>query len=69
MPETVELNVTGMSCHHCEMAVSKALKSLDGVVDASADQQAQKAVVTIEPGRVSREAMIEAIKKEGYQAE
>ena len=68
MSEKVELKVTGMSCGHCEMAVSKALMALDGVVKAEADHKAQKAVVEIEAGRVSRDDMIAAVQKAGYEA-
>lgn len=67
MGEKVELKVTGMSCGHCEMAVKKALMALDGVTAALADHKAQKAVVeTTKP--VSREALVAAIKKAGYEA-
>ena len=68
MSEKVELKVTGMSCGHCEMAVKKALLSLDGVKDAMADHKQRKAEVEIEASAVSRESMIEAIKGAGYQA-
>ena len=68
MGTKIELKVTGMSCGHCEMAVKKALMALDGVTQAEADHQAQKAVVEVESDRVSREAMIEAVKKAGYEA-
>jgi len=69
MAEKVELKVTGMSCGHCEMAVNKALKALDGVSDARADHKAQRAEVTADLSRVTREAMIAAIKKAGYEAD
>lgn len=68
MTEKIELKVTGMSCGHCEMAVSKALTALEGVKKAEADHKGSKAVVEAEAGQVSREAMIEAVKKAGYEA-
>ncbi|MEW5723056.1 MAG: heavy-metal-associated domain-containing protein [Thermodesulfobacteriota bacterium] len=68
MVEKVELKVTGMSCGHCEMSVKKALKALDGVSSAEADRQAQKAVVQADLGRVTREALIAAVRKAGYEA-
>ena len=67
MGDKIELKVTGMSCGHCEMAVKKALLALDGVTDASADHKASKAVVET-GGPVDRQAMIDAIKKAGYEA-
>ena len=68
MSEKVELKVTGMSCGHCEMAVKKALSALDGVSGAEADHKGQKAVVEADLSKVTREAIIEAIKKAGYEA-
>ncbi|MDY6852885.1 MAG: cation transporter [Thermodesulfobacteriota bacterium] len=68
MTKKVELKVTGMSCGHCEMAVSKALMALEGVKKAEADHKGAKAVAEVEAGQVSREAMIEAVKKAGYEA-
>jgi len=67
MAEKVELKVVGMSCGHCEMAVKKALLAVSGVKDASADHKANKAVVQVE-GPADRQAMIEAVKKAGYEA-
>jgi len=68
MTEKIELKVTGMSCSHCEMAVSKALMALDSVKKAEADHKEARAVVEVEEGQVSREAMIEAVSKAGYEA-
>ena len=68
MSQKVELKVTGMSCGHCEMAVNKALMALGGVVKAQADHTGQKAVVEIEDDSVSRDDMIAAVKKAGYEA-
>ena len=69
MSEKVELKVTGMNCGHCEMAVKKALEALPGVKSAQADHKAAKAVVEIEGGQTSRQAMVEAVKKAGYEAQ
>lgn len=69
MSEKVELKVTGMNCGHCEAAVKKALMGLDGVIDAAADHQAQKAEVKVTENGPSREEMIQAIVKAGYEAQ
>ena len=68
MAEKFELQVNGMNCGHCEMAVKKALLAIDGVTEAQADHKASKAVVEAMEGRVAREALIEAVKKAGYEA-
>jgi copper chaperone CopZ len=68
MSQKIELKVTGMSCGHCEMSVNKALMALGGVIKAQADHKAQKAVVEINEGSVSRDALIAAVKNAGYEA-
>ncbi len=61
------LKVTGMTCGHCEMAVTKALSAVSGVsrvVEVS--HQRQEALVE---GEAKVEDLIAAVKEEGYQAE
>jgi len=68
--EQIELTVRGMTCEHCEMRVQKALMSVPGVVDAKADREHERAVVTLEPGQqVSTEALIAAVEAMDYDAE
>ena len=65
---TMELRVTGMSCGHCEMRVSKALMAVPGVKDAQADHTKERAVVTVE-GDVAVEDLVDAVNRSGYGAE
>jgi len=68
--EQIELTVRGMTCGHCEMRVQKALKAVPGVVDAEADRENERAVVTLEPNhQVSIEALVAAVAEAGYEAE
>lgn len=46
------INVGGMTCNHCKMAVEKALKTLDGVQDASVDLDAKKVSIEYDPAGV-----------------
>ena len=62
---TTTLKVTGMTCNHCVMAVTKALKSVPGV--ESADVSLPKAQAVVQ-GDADRQAMIAAVKEEGYEA-
>jgi len=59
------LKVDGMTCHHCVMAVTKALESVDGVTSAKVDLDEGSAVVD---GNGDVQAMIAAVQEEGYQA-
>jgi len=62
---TTTLKVTGMTCNHCVMAVTKALNSVPGV--ESADVSLAKAQAVVQ-GDADRQAMITAVKEEGYEA-
>lgn len=62
----VKLKVTGMSCNHCVMAVTKALESVADVKKASVDLKSGEA--TVEGGAKPAD-LIKAIVGEGYRAE
>ncbi len=66
---TATLKVTGMSCGHCVMAVTKALKSVQGVQDAQVDLQAGRALVQYDESQASPHDLTAAVAEEGYSAE
>lgn len=66
---TATLKVTGMSCEHCVRAVTNALKSAEGVSEASVDLKAGRAVVEYEEGKTTPRALANAVMDEGYTAE
>ena len=57
-------NVEGMSCGHCEKAVTKALLALDPQAKVVIDRSQNK--VEVDSGQ-SREALAKAIADEGYR--
>ena len=63
---STELNISGMTCGHCQTAVTKALKSVPGVENAQVDLQTGKAVVE---GQVDPQALLDAVTEEGYGAQ
>lgn len=65
--ETKTLNVEGMTCTHCVMAVQKALKGVPGVVDAEVDLAHKKATVTYDPAQASDQSFRDAVSKAGYK--
>ena len=68
--EQIELTVRGMTCGHCEMRVQNALKAVPGVVDAKADREQERAVVTLAPDQaVSHATLVAAVVEAGYEAE
>lgn len=63
----IKLKVTGMTCGHCEQAVTKALSEVPGVEQVvEVNRTKQLAVVE---GQADTAALIAAIAGEGYQAE
>lgn len=60
-----ELNITGMTCDHCQHAVKSALESVEGVQGATVDLASGTAEVE---GNPDLNALIAAVEEEGYQA-
>jgi copper chaperone CopZ len=66
----IELTVRGMTCEHCEMRVTKALTSVEGVLKAEVDRAKERAIVTVDPeAEPALDALIAAVEAVGYQAE
>ena len=62
----IELEVKGMTCGHCEMAVRKALGRVAGVTGVVAvDRTTNRAAVE---GTPEAAALVAAVKAEGYEA-
>ena len=59
------LSVEGMSCGHCEQTVEEALRGVNGVTDASADNEAGQANVE---GDADVAELIQAVEDAGYSA-
>ncbi len=64
--EKIVLNVNGMSCSHCEKAVTKALKALDGIADVRVDLAGKTVTVGYAAGKVTADAFKAAIEDAGY---
>ncbi len=63
----IRLKVTGMTCQHCERAVSEALAGVSGVEEVvTVSRERDEATVA---GSPDVGALIAAVKEEGYQAE
>ena len=57
-------DVKGMTCGHCERAVTTAIKQLDPAAQITIDRQTNKVEVVSDQ---NREALAAAIREEGYQ--
>ena len=61
-----QFTVTGMTCGHCEAAVTRAIKQLDGGAQVKIDRERNLVEVdSTEP----RDAIADAIREEGYTVE
>ena len=63
-----KLNVTGMTCGHCQAKVEKALKGVTGVYTAIVDLEDGEAEVDFNDDAVTAADLITAVAKAGYTA-
>lgn len=61
------LKVSGMTCGHCEAAVTKALGAVPGVTRVV--EVSRKRGEALVEGAADPQALLAAIREEGYQAE
>ena len=61
--QTFTFSVTGMTCGHCEKAVTRAVKQLDPQAEVSIDRTCNKVEVQ---STLTRELLSRAIADEGY---
>ncbi|WP_416828437.1 copper chaperone CopZ [Ectobacillus polymachus] len=63
---SITLQVEGMSCGHCKMAVTNALKELDGVANVDVHLEQGTVDIGYDEAKVSLDKMKEAIEEQGY---
>lgn len=61
------LPVEGMSCAACVAKVEKALRNLNGVIDAKVNLMARKAYVEYDPDKIGIPQMVKAVEDLGYE--
>lgn len=62
----VELPITGMTCATCVRNVERALKRVDGVLEANVNLATERATVSYLPNMVRRGDLVKAVEKSGY---
>ena len=65
---SARFKVSGMSCHHCQQKVEKALKGVSGVYSAIVDLQDGIAEVDFDDDAVTSSALVAAVERVGYGA-
>ena len=66
---SARFNTTGMHCRSCSMLIDMTLGDLDGVQSSQTDLASGTTDVTFDPGLVSVEDIVGAIRSVGYEAE
>lgn len=61
----IEITVEGMSCGGCENQVESALEGVDGVADAEADRDHDRATVE---GQAATDTLVAAVEDAGFSA-
>ena len=64
--QTLELGVTGMTCAACVGRVERALKKVDGVLEASVNLATERATVKLVPAQSGAAHLKRAIREAGY---
>ncbi|MDD5223024.1 MAG: heavy metal translocating P-type ATPase [bacterium] len=67
MTNKAEIRISGMTCAMCVQTVEKALRSLDGVIDARVNLATETASVEYNSGHLSLNDLENAIKESGYE--
>jgi len=65
--QIIDITVEGMSCSHCENSVKKAVGALQGVDSVTVDLAGKRVTVEFDPGKVTGEAIFNAIEDQGYE--
>ncbi len=63
----ITIQVDGMSCNHCKMAVESELKKVAGIINAEVNLADKSVKVLLEDENLSIEALYEAIKEAGFE--
>ncbi|HEM61901.1 MAG TPA: heavy-metal-associated domain-containing protein, partial [Chloroflexi bacterium] len=62
----VVLPVTGMTCANCAAAIERSLGKVEGIKEARVNLASEKAVLVYDPALVSDQALVDSIRRAGY---
>jgi copper chaperone len=67
--EKINMPVKGMTCNHCVMTVTNALKAVDGVKVATVNLEQESAKITFDETMTNVDSLKQAVVSAGYQVE
>ena len=65
-PQTVTLDVPGMTCAACPITVKKAISKVDGVSKVDVSYEKRQAVVTFDDAKANVQKLTAATENAGY---
>ena len=68
-PQTVTLNVSGMSCPACPITVKKALEKVPGVSKVDVRFEKKQVLVTFDDAKTNTDALVKATTNAGYPSQ
>ena len=68
VPETVRLEIGGMTCASCSGRVEKALNRVPGVLSATVNLALERAEITLLNGSMGARPLIAAVERAGFEA-
>ena len=68
-PETVTLNVSGMTCPACPITVKKALEKVPGVSKIEVRFEKKQVLVTFDDAKTNTDALVKATANAGYPSQ
>jgi mercuric ion binding protein len=68
-PQTVTLNVSGMTCAACPITVKKALEKVPGVSKVDVRFEKKQVLVTFDDAKTDTDALMKATTNAGYPSQ
>ena len=68
-PQTVTLNVSGMTCSACPITVKKALEKVSGVSKVEVRYEKKQVLVTFDDAKTNTDALVKATTNAGYPSQ
>jgi periplasmic mercuric ion binding protein len=68
-PQTVTLNVSGMTCPACPITVKKALEKVTGVSKVEVRFEKKQVLVTFDDAKTNTDALVRATTNAGYPSQ
>ena len=68
-PQTVTLNVSGMTCPACPITVKKALEKVPGVSNVDVRFENKQVLVTFDDAKTNTDALVKATTSAGYPSQ